>query len=427
MLSNAAKWLGLACAALPCVACGIDDTGPELGDELETSDLESALSSGGLQNGGDLPIPADFDGDRKADLAVFRASTQQWFILRSRDGGLIVPFGAVRSDLPIPADYDRDGRADFAVFRPGTGEWIRSFSGGGSSIAPFGNGSFIPAPADFNGDGHADFVVYRAFDAQWFIGFTSGGSQIRQFGAANLDRPVPADFDGDRRADFAVFRPDPTRGLGVWLIELSAGGSRVVDFGAHTDLPVPADFDGDGRADLAVYRPQTGQWFIAQTTLGGRVEQFGAAAGSLFDGPAQPFGSSPEVFTASESQPVGPGAAGCLRLDLVRFDPNGIAHVRTRGSLVTTLNVPYRRVEGPNTAPPLPSESGSIFTSATGRIEFGFPLNAFSGNYTHTFGATQNGGGFVGAESFTIDQDLRCTAGTLNLSVNLPQPFPPSF
>jgi hypothetical protein len=426
-MSSAAKLFVLTCAALPCVACGIDDGGPELGEELEVGEMEAALASGGLLNGADLPIPADFDGDGRADLAVFRSSTQQWFILRSRDGGLVVPFGGVRSDLAIPADYDADGRADLAVFRPRTGEWLRAFSGGSSSVVPFGNGSFIPAPADFDGDGRADLVAYRAFEAQWFIAFAAGGSQVRQFGAANLDRPVPADFDGDRRADFAVFRPDAARGVGVWLISLSGGGSRVVDFGGHTDIPVPADFDGDGRADLAVFRPQTSQWFILQTTLGGRVEVFGGNGGSLFDGGGQAFGFTREVFTASESQPVGPDAAGCLRLDLVRFGSNGIAHVRTKGSFATTIDVPYRKVEGPNTAPPQPSESGSFFSSSTGRIEFGFPLDAFSGNYTHTVGGTQSGGGVIGSETFSIDPDLRCTAGTVNLTLSFPQPFPPAF
>ena len=53
----------------------------------------------------------------KADVAVFRPSTNTWFISKSSGGTDIIGFGAA-GDKPVPADYDGDRKADIAIFRP---------------------------------------------------------------------------------------------------------------------------------------------------------------------------------------------------------------------------------------------------------------------------------------------------------------------
>ncbi len=47
----------------------------------------------------DKPVPADYDGDGRADIAVFREGT--WYLQRSRDGFTAMSFGAA-TDKAVP-------------------------------------------------------------------------------------------------------------------------------------------------------------------------------------------------------------------------------------------------------------------------------------------------------------------------------------
>ena len=76
-----------------------------------------------------LPASADYDGDRLADPAIYAPDTAYWQVLMSSTlsttgyytwwGG----FAGSINGIPVPADYDGDRKADLAVYHQDTGLW----------------------------------------------------------------------------------------------------------------------------------------------------------------------------------------------------------------------------------------------------------------------------------------------------------------
>lgn len=226
---------------------------------------------------GDLLSTADFDGDGRTDICLFRPTDGNWYRLNSTDNTFSeMQFGA-NGDLPVPGDFDGDGKADIAVYRPSAGSWYRLNSGSNNEFVgvQFGVAEDKPLVADFDGDTKADLAVFRPSNGYWYIlGSLNNQFIARQFGTGE-DKPVPADYDNDGKTDFAVFRPSN----GYWY-HINSGNPftfHAAQFGIAEDKPVPADYDGDEKADFAVFRPATGTWYLLRSTQGFTGIQYGTS------------------------------------------------------------------------------------------------------------------------------------------------------
>lgn len=146
--------------------------------------------------------------------------------------GLVVLLGVSWGVISLAVDFDGDGKADIAIFRPSTGMWaVRSIT----NRVYYGHAGDIPIPGDYDNSGYTNIAIFRPSTGLWSI-----RNLTRVYFGATDDQPLAGGGQTFNRNCFYVDHANCRVGIGAWSptqrLHVSGYGNErilVESLGAH--------------------------------------------------------------------------------------------------------------------------------------------------------------------------------------------------
>jgi hypothetical protein len=246
-------------------------------------------------------VIGDYDGDGKADIGTWLATTsRQFYVALSQGSGMgtasvwASSIGTSPTDLIFAGDANGDGKKDLIVFARTEGKVYVALSNGTTFGTPTVWHNFFavstyerPRVADVNGDGRADIVTFATDSPTAFgdvyVAVSNGTKFVSPLSGAvdSSDkwhdffaiRPTEevriGDLNGDGKDDFFTFLPPPFAqcytvfSQGTYMTDSVLWGQAVAPLLGQGDNVYVGDVNGDGKADIVIFAQKEGKTYVA--------------------------------------------------------------------------------------------------------------------------------------------------------------------